>query len=78
MSEICDEALANLYPYLDSELARVHVERIRAHLEDCPPCCDAFSFEERLKRVVRERLAEEVPDALMDRFRTVLRQARQT
>ncbi len=78
MSELCDEALANLYPYLDSELEVVQVQRIRAHLDDCPPCWEVFGFEQRLKRVVRERLAEEVPDAVISRFRDALRQARES
>lgn len=76
MSELCDEALANLYPFLDSELEIVQVQRIKAHLDDCPPCWEVFGFEERLKRVVRERLAEEVPHAAMERFRAALREAR--
>ena len=74
MSEHCDEALARMYEYLDGELDESDVvERIRFHLEDCPPCGDSFDFERRLQHVVRERLAEEVPPDVMDRLRTVVR-----
>ena len=73
MSELCDEALANLYPYLDAELDEGEIERIRVHLIDCPPCGDAFGFEQRLKLVVRERLAEDVPESALLRFRQALR-----
>ncbi len=72
MSERCDEALANLYLYLDSELDRVSSDRIRAHLADCPPCEQKFSFEQRLKIVVRERLQEEVPPHFVSKIRAAL------
>lgn len=73
MSEICDEALANLYLYLDRELDGVSAEGIRSHLDDCPPCGKAFAFEERLRLVVRQRLAEDVPQEVIDRIRGALR-----
>ncbi len=72
MSDRCDEALANLYLYLDSELDRVSSDRIRAHLADCPPCEHVFSFEHRFKLVVRERLREEVPPEFIAKIRAVL------
>ena len=77
MSDHCDEALAHLYSYLDGELDdHVIAERIRGHLTDCPPCGDAFTFEERLKIVVRTRLSEEVPIELMQRLQVVIRSQR--
>ena len=63
-----------MYEYLDGELDESDVvDRIRFHLVDCPPCGDSFDFEVRLKRVVRERLAEDVPNDVMERLRTVVR-----
>ena len=72
MSPDCDEALAQLYVYLDSELHDASSEEIRTHLDNCPECCQSFEFEIRLKRVVRERLNEEVPESLVDRIRQAL------
>lgn len=72
MSERCDEALANLYLYLDAELDRASSDRIRAHLADCPPCEQKFSFEQRLKVVVRERLKEDVPAQFMSKIKAAL------
>jgi mycothiol system anti-sigma-R factor len=72
MSEICDEALANLYLYLDREIDGLSAERIRSHLEDCPPCGHLFDFEGRLQQVVRERLREEVPPHLIERLHMAL------
>lgn len=75
MSGNCDEALTKLYFYLDTELSASELEKIRIHLGDCSPCGGVFDFEQRLRQVVRERLAEEVPPAALDRFRQALRQA---
>ncbi len=73
MNKDCDEALENLYLYLDSELDAVSSEKIRAHLEQCNGCGPMFDFEGRLKSVVRERLDEDVPDSVVDRVRAALR-----
>ncbi len=78
MSDRCDEALANLYLYLDSELDRVSSDRIRAHLADCPPCDGVFRFEHRLKIVVRERLREEVPPHVIAKIRAALETAHES
>jgi mycothiol system anti-sigma-R factor len=73
MSDHCDEALANLYTYLDGELDDPEVvARIREHLDECPPCDQSFTFEERLKTVVRVRLQEDVPTAVVDRLREII------
>ena len=50
MSDDCDEALANIYTYLDGELDDASVDHIRRHLGDCASCGDSFSFEDRLQR----------------------------
>jgi anti-sigma factor (TIGR02949 family) len=65
----CDDALTNLYQYLDREIEVSTSEVIRAHLEDCSGCLKSFKFEERLQIVVRERLAEEVPPEFLERLR---------
>jgi len=60
----CDEALTDLYQYLDNELneeARSVVER---HLSGCSPCLEAFDFEAELRKVIRDRSQERVPDDL--------------
>lgn len=72
MNRDCDEALANLYTYLDAELDGATSDRIRAHLDECSGCHAPFDFEARLKHVVRERLDEDVPEAFVERLRRVL------
>ncbi len=73
MSQNCDDSLERMYLYIDNELDAASAEVIRYHISDCPPCSDVFSFEERLKVVVRTRLAEDVPADLLDRLRAVIR-----
>lgn len=72
MSCHCDEALAQIYTYLDGELDQGTVARIRAHIEECHPCGGAYAFEERLRTVVRQRLQEEVPEEVVVRLRVLL------
>jgi anti-sigma factor (TIGR02949 family) len=68
----CDDALTNLYQYLDREIEASTSEVIRAHLEDCSGCLKSFDFEARLQIVVRERLAEDVPDEFLERLRDAI------
>lgn len=69
----CDEALAHLYTFIDGEVEDHELAgRISQHLDDCPPCGASFSFEDRLKRVVRTKLQEEVPPGVVERIRSVL------
>ena len=73
MSHDCDDALERMYLYIDGELTVDSADEIRVHLDDCPPCWDAFHFEERLKIVVRTRLQEEVPSEVMLRLQSIIR-----
>lgn len=72
----CEEALTNLYQYLDRELETVTSEEIRFHLEECSGCLQRFDFEGKLKQVVRERLAEDVPDEFIERLRDAISRER--
>lgn len=60
----CEEALAELYTFLDGELTDERRTTIRRHLDDCTPCLEAFDFEAELRLVIRHRCSEEVPDSL--------------
>lgn len=72
MSDRCDHAVAHVYLYLDRELTWWRRRQIRRHVSDCPPCFDGFSFEQRLRVVVRQRLAEDVPAEFITRLRQVI------
>jgi mycothiol system anti-sigma-R factor len=68
----CKETVERLYHYLDGELTDERRREIKRHLDDCPPCLDAFDFEAELRQVVADRCRDRVPDALRDRIRLAL------
>ena len=63
----CDEALHELYGYLDGELTEERRELIRAHLDDCGPCLEAFDFEAELRDWSPARCRSEAPESLRAR-----------
>ena len=60
----CQEALEELYVFLDGELTIEKREHIRVHLEDCNPCLEHYDFEAELKMVISSKCKEQVPDSL--------------
>jgi len=49
----CNETLAELHRYLDSELSPGRADEIVAHLKTCTDCQGAFEFHADLQRVIR-------------------------
>ena len=68
----CDEALEELYLYLDGELTEERRVTIRTHLEDCSGCFEAFDFEAELRLVIAHRCRDEVPEAFRDKIASLL------
>jgi mycothiol system anti-sigma-R factor len=68
----CEDAVAHVYFYLDGEISWFKKTRIQRHLKKCPPCMGAFSFENRLKSIVRDRVKEEPQPEVMERLRAFL------
>ncbi|MEQ8843023.1 MAG: mycothiol system anti-sigma-R factor [Acidimicrobiales bacterium] len=69
----CQQALAELYTYLDGELTVHRRTIIRTHLDRCPPCGDRYVFETELRQVISMRCQERVPDALRLRIAEAIR-----
>ena len=69
----CQEALAELYTYLDGELTIERRTLIRTHLDLCLPCGDRYTFETELRQVVSMRCQESVPESLRLRIADALR-----
>jgi len=63
----CDEAVHELYHYLDGELTEERREVIRIHLDFCGPCGGAAEFEAELRRVIANRCKDRVPESLIRR-----------
>lgn len=70
----CEESLKELYEFLDGELTVERRSHIRAHLEGCQQCYEAFDFEAELRIVVSTRCREEVPESLRSKVLDALRQ----
>ena len=68
----CDEALQELYGYLDGELTEERRALISSHIDDCTPCLDAFDFEVELRQVLSRKCRDTVPDDLRLRIADAL------
>lgn len=69
----CDHAVERIYFYLDGEINWYRRVRINWHLRSCRMCEGAFEFEDRLRSVVREKSSEDIPEELISRLRSILR-----
>jgi mycothiol system anti-sigma-R factor len=68
----CDDAVHQLYLYLDGELTPERRALIGHHLDECPPCFEAFDFEAELRMVISHKCREQVPDHLRERVARAL------
>ena len=70
----CEEALTELYTFLDGELTVEKREHIRVHLDDCNPCLEMYDFEAELRIVISAKCKESVPQSLKDKIAATLRE----
>jgi mycothiol system anti-sigma-R factor len=68
----CEDAVHQLYLYLDGELTQERRALIRQPLDECPPCFEAFDFEAELRMVIAHKCREQVPDHLRQRVARAL------
>jgi mycothiol system anti-sigma-R factor len=71
----CNETIERLYIYLDGELTDERRIEIKRHLDECPPCLDAFDFEVELRQVIADRCRDRVPEGLRQRIHEALIEA---
>jgi mycothiol system anti-sigma-R factor len=64
----CQDALQELYVFLDGELTAEKREHIRVHLDDCNPCLEQYDFEAELRMVISTKCKESVPQSLKDKI----------
>jgi anti-sigma factor (TIGR02949 family) len=65
----CNETLRELEIFLDGEMTTEELTVIRAHLEDCSHCHEAFDFHAELKAVIaRKCRADPMPTGLLSRI----------
>jgi mycothiol system anti-sigma-R factor len=68
MDDPCEEALHELYHFLDGELTDSRRQLISAHLDGCSTCLGAFDFEADVRHVVAQKCRDTVPEGLRDRI----------
>lgn len=65
----CNETLRELEAFLDDELTDATRIHIRAHLDGCLDCLQAFDFHAELRTVVARKCGnDELPPGLLDRI----------
>ena len=68
----CSNALQDLWTFIDGELTDTKRAHITSHLDDCPPCYEAYDFEVELRVVVSQRCRDEVPEELRNRIADII------
>lgn len=68
----CEQALWQLYVYLDRELGDDEQVAMRRHLESCRSCFSRMEFERRLKERLRGLRDEGPSKRVEDRIRKLL------
>jgi mycothiol system anti-sigma-R factor len=71
----CNDALHELYTFLDGELTDEKRAQIKHHIDDCGSCLEVFDFEVELRHVVQRKCQESVPDALKAKIARALQAA---
>jgi mycothiol system anti-sigma-R factor len=72
----CEEAVSELYQYLDGELTEERRREIASHLDRCGPCAGAAEFENELRVIIASRCRDRVPPALIERIAKVIAEER--
>jgi mycothiol system anti-sigma-R factor len=68
----CEDALTELYTFLDGELTAEKREHIAHHLDDCNPCLERYDFEAELRIVISTKCKESVPESLKAKIAATL------
>jgi anti-sigma factor (TIGR02949 family) len=64
----CDEAVRQLWDYLDRALSPEDFEAVEGHLAFCRRCCGEAEFARELRNFLASQSAGEVPAHVRDRL----------
>lgn len=64
----CDWCEEVLQPFLDRDLTDAERQEAQEHLDGCEYCSKRYSFEEGLRRLVRQAVVEPMAPALKQRL----------
>ncbi|MBQ0928739.1 MULTISPECIES: mycothiol system anti-sigma-R factor [Saccharopolyspora] len=72
----CQDALAEVWLFLDNECDQARREAVQRHLDGCGTCLEHFGIEEHLKALLQRKCSgEHAPTELKDRLRSSIREA---
>ena len=63
----CEDAIQNLYLFLDEEIDTASIEDIQAHIDNCSSCLTAYDLERVVKALVSRSCTEKAPEPLRER-----------
>jgi mycothiol system anti-sigma-R factor len=70
MKAECAELIAEVWTLLDGECKPENREKLRKHLEECPPCFRLYGLEEQFKALIATKCrGEKAPEGLRERLR---------
>ncbi len=71
----CEEAVRQLFAYLDRAMSGEPLETLESHLEACLDCCERLEFSRKLDGFVKGRLGDaRLPEGIEERIsRTIER-----
>jgi len=72
----CQQALDQIFEYIDHELPDEELRHIGDHLKDCPPCEAEHRINEKIKNLVGTAGDEVAPDDLRARVLATIKSAR--
>lgn len=68
----CEDAVRQLYNFLDGELTEERRREIAMHLDACGSCSGAAGFEAELRAIISSRCRDRVPESLIHRVAAAL------
>ncbi|RMI35775.1 mycothiol system anti-sigma-R factor [Nocardia stercoris] len=72
----CTAVLADVWLILDGECDAATKERLKAHMDRCSPCIEAYGLEAKLKSLLNRKCGgDRAPDSLRERLTIDIRRS---
>jgi mycothiol system anti-sigma-R factor len=63
----CEQALENLYLFIDREIDTASCAEIQTHIDECTSCLSEYDLERVVKSLVSRSCSEVAPDPLREK-----------
>ena len=63
----CEQALENLYLFIDREIDTASCAEIQTHIDECTSCLSEYDLERVVKSLVSRSCSETAPDPLREK-----------